>query len=118
MVGEYTITTDRSLMDVERIHRYLSQESYWAVGVPLQVVQRSMANSLCFAILAPDSGLVGFARVITDHATFAYLADVFILEGHRSQGLSKWLMETIVEHPDLQGLRRWILTTRDAHALV
>jgi len=114
----YVITTDRARIDVAAVHGYLSRESYWAQGVPLAVVQRSIENSCCFAILAPGgSELAGFARVITDYATFAYLADVFVLPEHRAQGLSKWLVEFIVGHPELQGLRRWMLATRDAHEL-
>ncbi len=113
----YTITTDASRMDAPRIHRYLSEESYWAKGVPLEVVERSIENSLCFAVLDVTGNIAGFARVITDKATFAYLADVFILEEHRGQGLSKRLVETIVSHPELQNLRRWMLATRDAHVL-
>jgi GNAT superfamily N-acetyltransferase len=114
----YVITTDRARIDAAAVHGYLSRESYWAQGVPLAVVRKSIENSLCFAILAPAaSELAGFARVITDYATFAYLADVFVLPEHRGQGLSKWLVETIVSHPDVHGLRRWMLATRDAHEL-
>jgi GNAT superfamily N-acetyltransferase len=114
----YVITTDRARIDVAAVHGYLSRESYWAQAVPLAVVQKSIENSLCFAILGPgETELAGFARVITDYATFGYLADVFVLPAHRGKGLSKWLVETIVSHPDLQGLRRWMLATRDAHSL-
>lgn len=113
----YEISTDRARLDVALIHRWLSQESYWAKGAPRAVVERSIANALCFGIYDADGTQVGFARVITDKATFAYLGDVFVVEAHRGRGLSKRLMQTIVDHPDLQGLRRWMLATRDAHGL-
>ena len=116
MTREYIISTDRSLLDIRLIHQFLSQESYWAQNIPLDVVQRSIENSLCFGVYCHDQQ-VGFARVITDQATFAYLADVFVLTEHRGKGLSKHLMETISNWPTLQGLRRWMLATRDAHAL-
>lgn len=112
----YEVSADKSRLDVPLIHQYLSQESYWAQNIPLDVVQRSIDNSLCFGIYCHDQQ-VGFARVITDQATFAYLADVFVLPEHRGKGLSKQLMETISNLPTLQGLRRWLLATRDAHAL-
>lgn len=112
----YAITTDGDQIDVSAVHRYLSEESYWARNIPFDVVERAIRNSLCFAMLNSDD-LAGFARVITDRATVAYLGDVFILPAHRGKGLSKWLMETISAHPDLQGLRRWMLATADAHAL-
>jgi len=112
----YYITTDISKLDVNVIHRYLSEESYWAKGIPKHVVERSIANSLCFGVYNKDEQ-IGFARLITDKATFAYLADVFIIEEHRGKGLSKWLMKTIQAHPELQNLRRWLLTTQDAHGL-
>ena len=113
--GEFAVTTDSAWFDEEMIYQFLTQ-SYWAKGIPRDVVARSIRNSLCFAVMH-GSKQVGFARVITDYATYAYLADVFILESHRRQGLSKFLMECIVTHPQLQGLRRWTLATRDAHAL-
>jgi len=112
----YTITTDNSKLDVNLIHRYLSEESYWAKGIPRHVVERSIANSLCFGLFYKDEQ-VGFARLITDKATFAYLADVFIIQKHQGKGLGKWLMQTIQLHPDVQNLRRWLLTTKDAHGL-
>ena len=111
----YVITTDKQKMDVEAIHHYLTN-SYWAAGIPKSVVEKSIANSLCFAILY-NGAQVGFARLVTDMATFAYLADVYILEEHRGKGLSKWMMETIQSQPGLQGFRRWLLATRDAHGL-
>jgi GNAT superfamily N-acetyltransferase len=111
----YEITTDISRFDVGAIHDVLAG-SYWSPGIPRAVVERAVANSLCFGVLCDDAQ-VGFARVVTDRATFAYLADVYILEAHRGKGLSKRLMERIKQHPDLQGLRRILLATRDAHGL-
>ena len=113
----YNISTDPSRFDIALIHRWLSEQSYWARGIPRDVVERSIEGSLSFGIYHQTQGQVGFARVITDRATFAYLADVFVLEAHRGKGLSKRLMQAIVDHPDLQGLRRWMLGTRDAHGL-
>ncbi len=111
----YEITTDLERMDVGAIHAFLSQ-TYWSPGIPLALVQRAMANSLCFGVLLQGEQ-VGFARLITDRATFAYLADVYVLEAHRGRGLSQRIMDHVVAHPDLQGLRRMLLATRDAHAL-
>lgn len=113
MIG---ISTDRARMDIAAIHRYLSDESYWAKGIPRDVVERSIAHSMCVGAFDGDVQ-VGFLRVITDHATFAYLADVFVLPSHRGRGISKQLMNAVMNHPDLQGLRRWHLVTRDAHEL-
>jgi len=112
----YTINTDKTTLSLEYIHQYLSEHSYWAKGIPLHTVKRSIEGSICFGVYK-GAQMVGFARVITDTATFAYLADVFIDEAYRGQGLSKWLMEVILSHPDLQGLRRFMLATRDAHGL-
>lgn len=112
----YLISSKPSMVDVAIVHRYLSEKSYWAKDIPLETVQRSIDNSICFGLYF-DSKQIGFARVVTDRATFAYLADVFILPEHRGKGLSKWMMETIHAHPELQGLRRWLLGTRDAHTL-
>lgn len=117
--GEYAVSDDPSRLDLGVVHGYLSR-SYWAAGIPRETVARSMAGSLCFGIYhggPAGEGQVGFARVVTDRATFAYLADVFVLEEHRGRGLARWLMEVIVAHPELQGLRRWSLVTRDAHEL-
>jgi GNAT superfamily N-acetyltransferase len=111
----YLISTDASMLDLEVVHAYLSR-SYWAAGVPEDVVRRSIENSLCFGVYRGEEQ-AGFARVVTDRATFAYLADVFVLEEHRGQGIGTWLVEVILSHPDLQGLRRWMLATRDAHDL-
>lgn len=112
---DFTITTSKDLIDVPYVHRFLSR-SYWAQDIPAEVVARSIEGSLCFSVLRQNNQ-VGFARVITDGATFAYLADVFIDEAFRGLGLSKWLMETIVAYPSLMGLRRFLLVTRDAHGL-
>ena len=113
--GKYTITTDSHAQDLEAIHGFLTR-SYWSPGVPIEIVERAIANSLCFGLFC-GKDQVGFARVITDKATFAYLADVYVLESHRGQRLSKWLLEVIQGHEDLQGLRRFMLATRDAHGL-
>ena len=111
----FTISTDRSELDRKAIHEFLTT-SYWATGIPREVVDRSIDGALCFGVFE-NGRQVGFARVITDSATFAYLADVYVLESHRGRGLAAWLMECILAHPDLQGLRRWMLLTRDAHPL-
>lgn len=110
------ITNDRDEMSVDVIHRFLCDESYWAAGIPRELVERAMRHSLCFAALDRDA-TVGFARMVTDRATFAYLCDVFVLSSHRGRGVAKAIMAAIVAHPDLQGLRRQHLLTRDAHAL-
>lgn len=111
-----TISTDKSRLDVDRIHRFLSEESYWAKNIPRATVERSIEHSLCFGAYDGDAQ-VGFARVISDRAVFAYIADVFVVESHRGRGVSKQIMEAIRAHPELQGLRRWHLLTRDAHSL-
>jgi GNAT superfamily N-acetyltransferase len=113
--GEYTITTDKSRIDINAVHHFLTN-AYLAAGIPKETVERSISGALCFSILHGDKQ-VGFARIITDEATFAYLADVFVLEEFRGKGLSKWLMQTIINYPTLQGLRRFMLATRDAHSL-
>jgi GNAT superfamily N-acetyltransferase len=110
------ISTDREALDVALIHQFLSQRSTWALGIPLATVERSIANSLCFGAYL-DGRQVGFARVTTDYATFAYLADVFVLEAERGKGVSKALVAAVLAHADLQGLRRFMLATSDAHAL-
>ncbi|MBL0882372.1 MAG: GNAT family N-acetyltransferase [Chitinophagaceae bacterium] len=112
----YTIDTDRNRLDIPWIHQFLSIVSYWAKDVPIETVNRSIEHSLCFGIFYFEQQ-VGFARVVTDQSTFAYLADVFIIDEHRGKGLSKWLLENIHSHPHLQGLRRWILVTKDAQGL-
>ncbi len=113
----FVITTDIARFDQNALHDFLSNHSYWAKGIPRAVVDKSIANSLCFGVLDPIGEQAGFARVITDRATFAYVCDVFILPPFRRQGLSKWLMETMVDHPDLETLRWWLLLTGDAHEL-
>ena len=114
--GDYVISTDKARLHVEVIHDFLHSTSYWAQGRPLSTVQRSIENSLCFGVYR-GSRQVGFARVVTDYATFAWLCDVFILNQYRGQGLGKWLIERITTHPDLQALKGFILATRDAHEL-
>lgn len=116
MIEGYTISEDISEMDFQVLHRYLSN-SYWSKGIPFETMREALTNSLCFGVLTQSGSQIGFARMITDRATFAYLADVFILEEHRGKGLSKYLMETILHHRDLQGLRRIMLATKDAHGL-
>jgi N-acetylglutamate synthase-like GNAT family acetyltransferase len=117
----FFISTDPSLIDLDAVHAYLSH-SYWAHGIPKDLVRRSIAGSMAFGVYedpgaAEKPRQIGFARVISDRATFAYIGDVYILEEFRGRGLGKWLVEVIVAHPDLQGLRRWMLMTRDAHGL-
>ena len=114
--GDYSINTDRARLDIGLIHDYLSNTAYWATGRSHEVVEASIQNSLSFGIYK-GKNQVGFARVVTDYATFAWVADVFVLPEHRGQGLSKWLMEVIIAHPQLQGFRRWVLSTKDAHSL-
>jgi GNAT superfamily N-acetyltransferase len=113
--ARYEIDTDRARLDMRTIHGFLAA-SHWARGIPMAVLQRAVRRSLPFG-LYKDGRQVGFARVVTDHATFAYLADVFVLENERGRGLGRWLVESILGHPALQGLRRWLLGTRDAHGL-
>lgn len=113
--GAYTISTDPQRLDLDVIHENLDR-SYWAAGRPRELVARSLRHSLCFGLYRGDTQ-VGLARVVSDYATFAWLADVFVLEEHRGQGLAKWLIATVVAHPDLAGLRRFMLATRDAHGL-
>jgi GNAT superfamily N-acetyltransferase len=113
--GAFTLSTDRARLDLDVVHAYLTR-SYWAEGIPRDVVARSIEGALCFG-LYEYAAQIGFARVVTDRATYAYLADVFVLEAFRGQGLGVWMMEGVMAHPDLQGLRRWSLVTRDAHEL-
>jgi GNAT superfamily N-acetyltransferase len=114
--GDFAISTESSRLDYELVHEFLSNHSYWAKGRSLEKVKRSIENSLSFGVYKGDQQ-IGFARVVTDYATFAWLADVFIIEEYRGQGLAQWLMEVIFSHPQLQGFRRWLLATRDAHEL-
>ena len=113
---EFLISTDPALLQIDVIHKYLSEESYWAQGRELEITAQAIENSISFGVYHEEKQ-IGFARVITDKATFAYLGDVFILEGYRGKSLSKRLMEAILSHPELQNLRRWILATKDAHGL-
>jgi GNAT superfamily N-acetyltransferase len=112
----YTVSTDKSRLDVAVIHDFLASRSYWSPGIALSVVQRGIENSLCFGLYGRDVQ-VGFARVVTDYTVIAYLLDVFILEPYRGQGLGKWLLECVISHPELRNVRRWMLATRDAHGL-
>ena len=114
--GPYTISTDRARLDVAAIHEFLSTRSYWAQGRSFEMVRRAVENSLPFGVYK-DGRQIGFARVVTDCATFAWLADVYVLDEFRGEGLGKWLVEVILSHPELQNFRRWILGTRDAHEL-
>ena len=114
--GEYVVSTDPARLDIESVHRFLSDEAYWSPGVPEDVVRRAIAGSIVFGLYR-GSEQVGLARVVSDRATFAWLCDVYVLKEHRGHGLGKWLMECVKAHPDLQGLRHWLLATRDAHGL-
>ncbi|UTW00538.1 GNAT family N-acetyltransferase [Marinomonas rhizomae] len=116
MVSGYQVSSSREEMDFDVIHGYISN-TYWAEGIPKETFKKALDNSLCFGVFSSEGKQVGFARMITDQATFAYLADVFIDEAHRGKGLSKWLMQEVHDHPSLQGLRRILLATRDAHSL-
>lgn len=113
--GEFCVSSDRSRLDITAIHDFLSN-SYWSPGIPLDVIKRAIEGSLCFGLFHLKAQ-VGFARVITDRATFAYLCDVYILEDYRGRGLGRWMLENVLAHPDLRGLRRSVLVTRDAHGL-
>jgi len=115
--SDYAISTDRDRLDVSLVHAFLSQSSYWARGRSRDLVATSIQNSLSFGVYAPDGGQVGFARIVTDYSTFAWLCDVFILEEHRHSGLGKRLVEAVVDHPDLKPIRRILLATADAHDL-
>ena len=114
--GKYTISTDRAKLDIDVIYNFISKESYWGIGRSIEIIRKSIENSLPFGVYYHNK-MIGFARVVTDYATFAWIADVFILPEYRGKGLSKWLMETILAHPQLQGFRRWVLATKDAHEL-
>ncbi len=114
--GEFVLSSDPAKIDVDVVYEFLTN-CYWSKGIPRELVKRSIEHSLCFGVYDGTGAQVGFARVISDFATIAYLGDVFVLESQRGRGLSKWMMEGVMQHPRLQGLRRWILLTRDAHAL-
>ncbi|HVF57439.1 MAG TPA: GNAT family N-acetyltransferase [Pyrinomonadaceae bacterium] len=112
----YTISTDPARLDISVIHNFISNESYWGQGRSTELMRRAIDNSMPFGLYKGERQ-IGFARLVTDRTTFAWLADVFVLDEFRGQGLGKWLVETILSHTELQGLRRWILATRDAHGL-
>ena len=112
----YEVSDDRGRLDLDAVHAYL-RRSYWSSGVPLEVVRRAADGSLAAGLYAPDGAQVGYGRAVTDRATVAYVCDVYVLEAHRGRGFGRWLMECLLAHPDLAGLRRWILTTQDAHGL-
>jgi len=118
---DFFISTDKTKIDIDAVHNYLCKESYWAKNIPLNILKTSIDNSFCFGVYKKGTAnkkvQVGFARVVTDKATFGYLADVFIATPYRGIGLSKWLMEEILNHPELQGFRSWMLGTKDAHGL-
>ncbi len=114
---DYTVSDDPARLDLDAVHGYLSAQSYWAQGMHRATLERAVAGSLCFGVYDGKGAQVGFARVVTDRATFAWLADVFVLSAHRGRGLSKRLLAAMLAHPDLQGLRRFLLATRDAHGL-
>lgn len=113
----YYIATDIAVFDLPRVHKWLSVDAYWSIDIPYETVVRAFANSLSFGLFKDTGEQVGCARMITDRATFAYLADVFLIESERGQGLAKWLMSVIMAHPDITGLRRLMLATRDMHGL-
>ena len=113
---DYTISTDPQRLDMQVVHGFLANESYWAQGRSVDTIRRSIEHSLAFGVYEGERQ-IGFCRVITDYATFAWLADVFIVEAYRGRGLAVWLVETVLSHPELQGLKRWLLATKDAHGL-
>jgi N-acetylglutamate synthase-like GNAT family acetyltransferase len=116
LISGYKISSETSDMDVSVIHDFISK-SYWAENILLVTMETAIQNSLCFGVFTDSGNQVAFARMVTDSATFAYLADVFVLEEHRGKGISKWIMENIIRHPNLQGIRRMVLATSDAHGL-
>jgi N-acetylglutamate synthase-like GNAT family acetyltransferase len=115
----FVISTNKSKLQIDRIHKFLSQEAYWCIGVPKSVVEKAIEGSLCFGVYdeSDNTAQIGYARLVTDKATFAWLCDVYIENEYRGEGLSKWLMECLLAHPELQGLRRICLATKDAHKL-
>lgn len=112
----FIISTDKNLLDFEAIYTYLDRDSYWAKGIPVETLKKAIENSICFGVYQQNKQ-AAFARVVTDKATFAYICDVFVLPDFRGDGLSKWLIQTIIAYPELRGLRRWSLATADAHGL-
>jgi GNAT superfamily N-acetyltransferase len=117
VAGGYVVSDERSRIDLAAVHAFLSEESYWAKGRSRELVERSLAHSLCFGLYAPDGALAGFARLVTDYATTCHLQDVFVLPAHRGQGRGRAMVAAVLAHPELQGVRRWTLSTRDAHTL-
>jgi GNAT superfamily N-acetyltransferase len=113
----YQISTDPNKLDITLIHEFLCNEAYWAAGRKKQTVKTSIQNSICFGVYDQNDQQVGLARVVTDFATIVWICDLFIIENHRGKGLGKWLVKTIVDHPDLKQVRRFLLATRDAHEL-
>ncbi|WP_019946220.1 GNAT family N-acetyltransferase [Hymenobacter aerophilus] len=113
----FTVSTDTARLDVALIHEYLSRQSYWGLGMPLETLERALANSLCFGLYGPDGRQAAFARVVTDRATFAWICDVFVLPEYQGRGLGKQLVEAVMAEPELQGVRRFMLATLDAHSL-
>ncbi|MCE7734506.1 MAG: GNAT family N-acetyltransferase [Candidatus Heimdallarchaeota archaeon] len=113
----YTITMDKRKIDLSALHKYLSEDSYWSRGIPFDIVSKAVENSICFSILSPTEEFAGFARMITDRATFGYLADVFVLDKYKGNGLGKWLIEVIMSYPEFKTMRNWFLYTKDAHSL-
>ncbi|OLS23465.1 MAG: hypothetical protein HeimC2_26690 [Candidatus Heimdallarchaeota archaeon LC_2] len=115
--NQYIITNDKGKINISILHKYLSEVSYWSRGIPFEIVKKAVENSICFSLLSPSGEFVGFARMITDSATFGYLADVFVLDEHKGKGLGKWLIEIIMSYPEFRMLRNWFLYTKDAHSL-
>jgi GNAT superfamily N-acetyltransferase len=115
--GEYFISSDPKKMDISFVHDWLANESYWCKGIPYAIVERTISHSLCFGVYHQNGEQVGFGRVVTDYTTFAWVTDVFIIEAHRRRGLSRELMNCILEHPELRLVRRWLLGTDLAHGL-
>jgi GNAT superfamily N-acetyltransferase len=115
-VGSYTVSDESARLNVRAIHAYLTR-AYWSVGIPLEIVRRAVRSSLCIGAYDPAGAQVGLVRLISDYATFCYVGDVYVLEEHRRQGLSKAMLAMAMDHPMLQGLRRWSLATADAHGL-
>lgn len=113
---DYIVSTDPSRLDLSSVHKFLTEEAYWSRGISFETFLKSVENSLCFGLYQQEMQ-IGFARVITDYSTFAYLGDVFVVEGYRRRGLGKWLIECVFSHPEVQELRRWMLVTSDAHGL-
>lgn len=114
---KFTITVDKGKIDLSKLHRYLTEEAYWSIGIPFHIVKKAVENSVCFSIISPSQEFVGFARMITDNATFGYLADVFVLDEYQGKGLGKWLIRVIMSYPEFKMLRNWLLYTKDAHSL-